>query len=105
MGAKKDALTTALDGVGKDTTVEVLKLEGKYLQKDRALKTCNVITAEIQKRVHILSTEEKMEMHALKDKLVMWVVEFNQQGRSDIDLAPVFKRVREMLMIWRQDEL
>ncbi len=95
----------ALDGVGKDTTVEVLKLEGMYFQKHRALKTCNVITAEMQKRINILSTEEKMEMHALKDKLVMWVVDFNKQGRSDIELAPVFKRVREILFLWRQDEL
>jgi len=75
------------------------------MQRDRAMKMGMVITSEIQKRVTTLSREDKMEMYALKDMLIAWVNDFQQQGRSDINLTPVFKRIKEMLLIWAEDGL
>lgn len=85
---------------GKSVSVESL-----YMQKTRAIKMSMVITSEIQKRANKLSTEDRMEMYALKDELIAWVVDFQQQGVSSRDLAPVFKRIREMLLIWGEDGL
>lgn len=96
---------TSSKGASKGNVIENLKLDSLYLQKDRAMKMCVVITSEIQKRVSTLSTEDKMEMYALKDALVAWLNDFQQQGKSDIDLRPVYRRIREMLLIWSQDGL
>jgi hypothetical protein len=92
-------------GTSKDVAVENLKLDGLYMQRDRAVKMGIVITSEIQKRMTILSREDKMEMYGLKDVLMAWVNDFQQQGRSDINLTPVFKRIKEMLLIWAEDGL
>ena len=85
---------------GKSVSVESL-----YTQKDRAIKMGMVITSEIQKRLSKLSTEDRMEMYALKDELIAWVVDFQQQGISSKDLTPIFKRIKEMLLIWGEDGL
>ena len=90
---------------GEDATVDGLRLEGMYMQKDRVLKMGSLITSEIQKRLDKIPTEERMEMYRLKDKMMAWLNDFQQQGRSDIDLKPVFQRVKDMLLIWNEDGL
>lgn len=96
---------TSFKPVSKDVIVENLKLDGLYMQRDRAIKMGMIITTEIQKRVTTLSREDKMEMYALKDVLMAWVSDFLQQGRSDINLTPIFRRIKEMLLIWAEDGL
>lgn len=96
---------TSTKGGSKDLLVENLKLESLYLQKDRVMKMGSVITCEIQKRVSTLSREEKLEMYALKDELMIWLNDFQQQGKSDVNLTPIFKRIKEMLLIWAEDGL
>jgi hypothetical protein len=75
------------------------------MQKDRAIKMGMVITSEIQKRATKLSIEDRMEMYALKDELIAWVLDFKQQGVSSKDLTPVFKKIKEILLVWSEDGL
>jgi hypothetical protein len=46
-----------------------------------------------------------MEMYALKDELIAWVLDFKQQGVSSRDLTPVFKKIKEILLVWSEDGL
>jgi hypothetical protein len=101
---KKDALAVALDGVGKDVCVEVLKVEAMYMQRDRANKLCKVLTEEIKNRGHLLAVDEKMEVYGLHDQLVQWLFDFHQHGKSSVNVTPVFKRVREIMQVWCESD-